>query len=62
MIYKGCPRCQGDMFPEEELGGRDLVCLQCGHRMAESNRQLNPHAGDAAAVRWLRAPRVAQSA
>jgi DNA-directed RNA polymerase subunit M/transcription elongation factor TFIIS len=28
---KGCPRCQGDLFPEYDLGGTDLVCLQCGY-------------------------------
>ena len=28
---KGCPRCRGDLFPEYDLGGADLVCLQCGY-------------------------------
>jgi hypothetical protein len=28
---KGCPRCGGDLFPEYDLTGSDLVCLQCGY-------------------------------
>jgi transcription initiation factor TFIIIB Brf1 subunit/transcription initiation factor TFIIB len=28
---KGCPRCRGDLFPEYDLTGSDLVCLQCGY-------------------------------
>lgn len=28
---KGCPRCSGDLFPEYDLTGSDLVCLQCGY-------------------------------
>jgi hypothetical protein len=28
---KGCPRCHGDLFPEYDLTGSDLVCLQCGY-------------------------------
>lgn len=28
---KGCPRCGGDLFPEYDLTGTDLVCLQCGY-------------------------------
>ena len=28
---KGCPRCGGDLFPEYDLAGTDLVCLQCGY-------------------------------
>ncbi len=33
MVYKGCPRCGGDMRTEEDLASRlmDLVCFQCGH-------------------------------
>jgi len=36
MVFKGCPRCSGDLWVEEDLGLRfeDLVCLQCGHRQA----------------------------
>jgi hypothetical protein len=28
---KGCPRCRGDLFPEYDVTGTDLVCLQCGY-------------------------------
>lgn len=34
MVYKGCERCSGDLFIEEEGRFRDLVCLQCGFRPA----------------------------
>jgi hypothetical protein len=33
MKLKGCIRCQGDLFREEDLGQSDLVCLQCGFRL-----------------------------
>lgn len=29
---KACPRCSGDLYEEEILGDRELVCLQCGSR------------------------------
>lgn len=29
---KACPRCQGDLYEEEIVGERELVCLQCGSR------------------------------
>lgn len=32
MVYKGCKRCRGDLYEEEFLDSRDLVCLQCGNR------------------------------
>lgn len=32
MELKGCPKCGGDMFPEEDLDGIDYVCLQCSYR------------------------------
>ena len=31
---KSCPRCNGDMLVEELLGEVEVVCLQCGCRMA----------------------------
>ena len=34
MEFKGCTRCQGDMYCEEDIGHTDLVCLQCGYRLA----------------------------
>jgi hypothetical protein len=32
MVFKGCQRCGGDLYNEEEFGQTDLVCLQCGAR------------------------------
>jgi hypothetical protein len=32
MLFKSCPRCEGDMLLEELPGEAELVCLQCGHR------------------------------
>ena len=34
MQLKSCPRCHGDMIGEDWLGETELVCIQCGHRMA----------------------------
>ena len=36
---KGCPRCGGDLFPEYDITGSDLVCLQCGYMQAVSMRE-----------------------
>jgi hypothetical protein len=33
MLFKGCTRCRGDLYREEDVGHTDLVCLQCGFRM-----------------------------
>jgi DNA-directed RNA polymerase subunit RPC12/RpoP len=35
MLYKGCPKCGGDLVPERDIAGGppDIVCLQCGHRL-----------------------------
>ncbi len=35
MMFKGCSRCGGNMYLEEEGRFRDLVCLQCGNRRPE---------------------------
>jgi hypothetical protein len=59
MIFKGCTRCHGDVYAEEELGGRDLVCLQCGHRVPEGGPAA-PEMDDAALIRWLHAQRAVQ--
>jgi len=32
MFFKGCARCRGDLFQENDVGHTDLVCLQCGYR------------------------------
>ena len=36
MVFKGCQRCSGDLWVEEDIDSRleELVCLQCGHRQA----------------------------
>lgn len=56
MMMKGCHRCGGNVYDEQDLGGTDLVCLHCGYR-----RTLTAH--DVAAedaekmVRWLQSQR-----
>lgn len=32
IVFKGCAKCEGDLYVERELGETDLVCLQCGYR------------------------------
>jgi DNA-directed RNA polymerase subunit M/transcription elongation factor TFIIS len=29
--YKGCPRCQGDIFIDEDIDESYEKCLQCGY-------------------------------
>lgn len=31
IYFKACPRCQGDMHLVNDLFGKYLECLQCGH-------------------------------
>ncbi len=31
-FFKGCARCGGDLFREDDSVESDLVCLQCGRR------------------------------
>jgi hypothetical protein len=38
MMFKGCGRCGGNMYLEEEGRFKDLVCLQCGHRPPDSGQ------------------------
>jgi hypothetical protein len=33
-LFKGCLRCRGDLYREEDIGQVDLVCLQCGFRQS----------------------------
>jgi hypothetical protein len=35
VILRGCRKCDGDLYVEENIDGTDLVCLQCGHRQVE---------------------------
>jgi DNA-directed RNA polymerase subunit RPC12/RpoP len=32
MVFRGCSKCQGDVYVERNADGADLVCLQCGSR------------------------------
>lgn len=60
MVYKGCQRCGGDLFEEEFLDSRDLVCLQCGGRQAitvSSDRE-----NDIRLTRWLVSARPSRAA
>ncbi len=60
MVFKGCQRCSGDLWVEEDIVSRlqDLVCLQCGHRRAVqaalAGRSTEEHAN---ATRWLMSQR-----
>lgn len=31
---KSCPRCSGDLAEQEDIYGKDLLCVQCGFRPA----------------------------
>jgi hypothetical protein len=60
MVYKGCQRCGGDLFEEDFLDSRDLVCLQCGDRQAvtlSSGRE-----NDIRITRWLVSARPSRAA
>ena len=37
MVYllKGCRRCCGDLYANEDMYGRYVACLQCGHYLSE---------------------------
>ncbi len=48
MKFKGCPRCGGDCYPEDNYEGRDLVCLQCGRRAPEA-----PELSNRSGVSWV---------
>ena len=41
MMFKGCNRCGGNMYLEEEGRHRDLVCLQCGNRPPDSGHIID---------------------
>ena len=56
MVFKGCARCSGDLYIEEEVGSRDLVCLQCGSRVplvSTPNAEDSEDEGNM--LRWLQA-------
>ena len=32
--FKGCPKCNGTVYPERHLGGAvEFVCIQCGKNL-----------------------------
>ena len=37
---KGCPRCTGDLFIEQEKNDWDEACLACGYRKVVSKKTL----------------------
>jgi hypothetical protein len=60
MVYKGCQRCGGDLYEEDFLDSRDLVCLQCGDRQAvtfTSSRE-----DEVRMTRWLLSTRPSRAA
>jgi len=44
IVLKLCARCHGDMMLEEMLGETELVCFQCGYRVAAIQTKLVPQA------------------
>jgi hypothetical protein len=32
IVFRGCGKCEGDLYVERSLGDAELVCLQCGFR------------------------------
>ena len=65
MMFKGCQRCRGDLWVEEDIGSRleDLVCLQCGHRQAVQAALAGPNADEHTnATRWLMSQRPSKIA
>jgi hypothetical protein len=60
MVFKGCQRCNGDLWVEEDIGSRarDSVCVQCGSRQAIQSTRVRPNTGDqTSATRWLMSQR-----
>jgi len=50
IVFRGCARCEGDQYLEQDITGNELVCLQCGARRTlnapalrrQAERQLQP--------------------
>ena len=54
MAFKACARCNGDLYIEEGVGSRDLVCLQCGSRgPLVSTPNEEDSEGESNLLRWL---------
>lgn len=50
--FKGCPKCQGDLYLATDIYGRYFNCLQCGF-----TKDLPALAAKAAPVRTAEPPR-----
>lgn len=62
MRFKACGRCNGDIYIEDDLGSRDLVCLQCGSRRAIDRPGYLSSQKDAQLIRWMSSERPAARA
>jgi hypothetical protein len=62
MVFQGCNRCVGDLYVEDDLGGPELVCLQCGNRIPQGALATVAPADDGSLIRWLHTQRAMQSA
>ncbi len=40
--YKGCPRCRGDVFIDEDVDRAYVKCLQCGYEKELVRERLTP--------------------
>jgi Zn ribbon nucleic-acid-binding protein len=61
-LFKGCPRCGGDLLLTEELdnGAKYFSCVQCGHSVGVAKKQVEHLSGaPAAASRQTRSSRRA---
>ena len=61
MVFKGCPRCGGDVYNEEEFGQVDLVCLQCGARRTMEIDFIEEARRERARARWARDTRPVEA-
>jgi len=62
MVFRGCNRCVGDLYVEDDLGGSELVCLQCGNRMPQDALASVALRDDGSLIRWLHSQQPMQSA
>ena len=65
MQYKGCQRCNGDLWVEEDmrLHSQDLVCIQCGHHQTIQPALVGLNSEEQSGVtRWLMSERPSRGA
>jgi DNA-directed RNA polymerase subunit M/transcription elongation factor TFIIS len=48
IVFRGCVKCEGDLYVEQGIGDTDLVCLQCGYRRGVSAAELEREEREAA--------------